>query len=106
MTIRGRSKAKGKSHEKEITHESRSRKDIECYYCGRKGHIKKDCFKWNKEKKAKEKEQDAKNDAKGKVVVIEEVNTICSDLDDGNVLYASTLPNDFFVASHDAYHHD
>ena len=57
-------------------------------------------------KKAKEKDQDAKKDAKGKALVSKEVNTICTHHDDGDVLYASTLQDDFLVALDDGYHQD
>ncbi|KAJ3290901.1 hypothetical protein HK104_006463, partial [Borealophlyctis nickersoniae] len=40
-----------------------SNSDIACYYCGEKGHIKRDCAKWKKAKKGKAKVNNT--DAKG-----------------------------------------
>ena len=41
---RGRSSNKGDSKGKNSQSKSKRRKDINCYKCGKKGHIKRDCL--------------------------------------------------------------
>ena len=71
---------KGKAQERSRS-KSKTRcnlKDIECYHCGKKGHLKKNCRLIKKEHdKGKDK---GKNKAKGESnVKIKEVNTLSGD---------------------------
>ena len=76
LVVRGRSNAKGKSGERS---KSRSKscgprkKEVECYCCHKKGHMKKDFPKW-KAKKGKDKEEC--KSVKGSNVKIEEINIV------------------------------
>ena len=50
---------RGQSHSK--SHDPKVESDIESYYCGKKGHMKKDCNKWKVEKgKGKDNELEEK----------------------------------------------
>lgn len=74
--FRGKSKERGKSHSK-----SRGRKDIECHHCGKKGHIKHDCYAWKREQKGKKQDDNISSHRKEpqktkSTVKIEEINTI------------------------------
>lgn len=118
---RTRDKSQGRS-------KSRSKscvgKDIECYHCHKKGHIKKDCYAWKREKKKKK--QDDKKDSnnknnektndKGKAKIeanfiesvgVEDMHVVDSSEDTTHVLYASsTLSFDALVANDGAYAQD
>ncbi|MCO5567850.1 hypothetical protein L7F22_038543 [Adiantum nelumboides] len=66
MHIRGRPKSRGNNekngHNKSKSRErskSRTGKDVECYYCHKKGHVKKDCYKWKRDKKSKDEKEQA-----------------------------------------------
>jgi len=48
---RGRSKEKDKGTDNRWRSKSRNRKDVECYYCHKKGHIKKHCRKFKADQK-------------------------------------------------------
>lgn len=59
---RGRSQNKTHGYRGKSRSKSRSRfKDMECHYCGKKGHIKKHCFKLKKDRKNGN-NSDVKND--------------------------------------------
>ncbi|KAE8673309.1 Rho termination factor, putative isoform 1 [Hibiscus syriacus] len=48
-TMRGRSRERGESSShKHGRSKSRSKKNLKCYNCGKKGHLKKDCWSLNK----------------------------------------------------------
>ena len=59
LVIRDRSNDKGKHGKRSKScHKSHGprKKEVECYWCHKKGHMKKDCPKW-KAKKGKDKEE-------------------------------------------------
>ncbi|KAH9670456.1 hypothetical protein KPL70_016992 [Citrus sinensis] len=55
---------------------SRSKKNVKCYNCGKKGHVKKEC--WNNQKRREGKEPESSN-AQG---------CVASTSDDGEILYS------------------
>ena len=62
----------------------RSLKDVECYHCHKKGHVKKNCHVWKKEK-GKEKKHEGGKEIVPSGVKIEEMNAAVSkDSDDGD----------------------
>ena len=120
MAVRGRSMDRQKSNRGKSRSKSRggtSKKDVECYYCGKKGHIKKDCYKWKRDHgDNKKKEKDDAKDKPKSNVKIEELNATqgeCSSHDDhvcaptsatseelGDVLLASSF-DDAFILTHE-----
>ncbi|MCO5585640.1 hypothetical protein L7F22_039575 [Adiantum nelumboides] len=66
MHVRGRSRSRG-NFERRDKSKSRTRsksrlgKGVECYYCHKKGHMKKDCYKFKRDKK-----KDSDDKRKGK----------------------------------------
>ena len=74
---RGRSKDKGGKHRDKSRSKSRSRfKNVECYHCGKKGHIKKNCHQWRRENRGGGDRHERKEDEKS-----ERVATTTSDDD-------------------------
>ncbi|MCO5610866.1 hypothetical protein L7F22_065108 [Adiantum nelumboides] len=114
MHFRGRQQSRGNhgsNDQKKSKSKERSKfrygKDVECYYCHKKGHVKKDCYKWknkqekkNKDDKGKEKISDSANNVK-----IEELNALTSD-SDKDVFYTGSLSIAFLVASNGSYEQD
>ena len=78
------SKNRGRSHSKS----KNSRKNLECYYCKKKVHLKKKCLKWKFEK-GKEKDKDLKRSTTSSVK-IEEVNSV-EVIEVGDILLTSKL---------------
>jgi hypothetical protein len=66
----------GESKGKNSRSKSRRRKDINCFKCGKKWHMKRDCPDWKKKK-------DDENEGSSKSANVVEVN---SDDDDGDML--------------------
>ncbi|GMJ08631.1 hypothetical protein HRI_004532300 [Hibiscus trionum] len=96
-----------------IRSKSRSRyKNLECHHCGKKGHIKKYCYKWKRENKCGGDKNDRNDDEKSKciatatredlLVICDEnsINLICDKtswvIDTGASLYV-TSRRDFFT---------
>ena len=120
MAVRGRSMDRQKSNRgksRSKSHGGTSKKDVECYYCGKKGHIKKDCYKWKRDHgDNKKKEKDDAKDKPKSNVKIEELSATqgeCSSHDDhvcaptsatseelGDVLLASSF-DDAFILTHE-----
>lgn len=88
---------------------SRSRKDIECHHCGKRGHIKRDFYAFKREQKEKKKdanqEEEVQKNDKGKAK-IEEINAVTSAVihePDGDVLFMSSLHAKALATSNDGY---
>lgn len=63
LVVRGRSNDRGKSAERgKSRSKSRGRnyKDVECYHCHKKGHLKKNCHIWKREKNKEKKQEGGK----------------------------------------------
>ncbi|MCO5555218.1 hypothetical protein L7F22_008762 [Adiantum nelumboides] len=71
-------------------------RNVQCHYCDKFGHIKKDCYAWKRDKgKGKYKDNDAKEKKPKSSIKIEELNIVQDDCDaqDINML---TENNDVF----------
>ncbi|KAH9699234.1 Integrase catalytic domain-containing protein [Citrus sinensis] len=74
---RGRSTERGPSgSQNQGRSKSRSKKNVKCYNCGKKGHVKKEC--WSNQKRREGKEPESSN-AQG---------CVASTSDDGEILYS------------------
>ncbi|MCO5585550.1 hypothetical protein L7F22_039483 [Adiantum nelumboides] len=118
MVVRGRTMEKHKFNRDKFRSKFRagtSKKDVECFHCGRKCHYKKDCYKWKRKNgDGKKKDNEARDKTKSNVK-IEELNVTqgeCSSHDDhlctptsatseelGDVLLASSF-DDAFLLTH------
>ncbi|KAK8921663.1 hypothetical protein KSP39_PZI019972 [Platanthera zijinensis] len=110
MEGRGRSVKKDVRHRDSSRSKSRgkSKKDIECYYCKKKGHFKKDCFQMKRDLKGKTKEVgESSGDATTSIVEADPLCLQCSgsscqdcvDTDwivDGGASYHCTPHRDYF----------
>jgi len=75
---RGRSSNKGGSNARNSRSKSRKRKDVNCYKCRKKGHMKQDC------PDLKNKKKDDKNEGSSRSANVVEED---SDAVDGDMLY-------------------
>ncbi|KAH9682249.1 hypothetical protein KPL71_027276 [Citrus sinensis] len=77
LVTRGRSTERGPSgSQSHGRSKSRSKKNVKCYNCGKKGHVKKEC--WSNQKRKEGKEPESSN-AQG---------CVASTSDDGEILYS------------------
>ena len=56
LNTHGRSQSRGRNQERRRS-TSRSSRDVVCYYCGKKGHLKKQCYKYKNDMKGQEEER-------------------------------------------------
>ncbi|RVW14266.1 Retrovirus-related Pol polyprotein from transposon TNT 1-94 [Vitis vinifera] len=108
---RGRSKSKA-SHNRDKSRgrsSSISKKDVECYYCHKKGHMKRECRKLkfkeqNKEKNSEKKQNDTAVVTDGELMIIRDdvsVNLIGQETDwviDSGASFHVTSRADFFTS--------
>jgi hypothetical protein len=87
---RGRSNNRGASKGKNSRSKSRRRKDINCFKCGKKGHMKRDCPDWKKKK-------DDENEGSSKSANVVEVNSDDVDGDMLSVASNSEQPVDSWI---------
>ena len=104
QVVRGRSNDKGKSQDIERSKSKLSQcnvKDMECYNCKKKGHLKKDrrSAKKDKHEKGKGKKQEDENKGKSSVK-IEEINDVSEDVD-GDILLNLVLEKSQLVTTID-----
>ena len=83
----------------------RGQSNAECYHCHKKGHLKKDCYKWKREKGKGKKDENQKEDKKASNVKIEEVNTL-SKAKEGDILFTSTMDSIHLVATNQGISND
>ena len=106
LMVCGRSTKRGKGRERNKSQsKSRARSNVECYHCHKKGHLKKDCYKWKREKGKGKKEHNQKEEKKASSVKIEEVNTINKD-EEGDIIFISTIGSIHLVATNQGISND
>ncbi|MCO5588661.1 hypothetical protein L7F22_042619 [Adiantum nelumboides] len=77
-------------------------KNVQCHYCEKYGHMKKDCHAWRRDKgKGKSKDNDGKEEKSKSSVKIEEINVVfyACDAQDINML---TEIDDVFFDAHES----
>ncbi|MCO5566964.1 hypothetical protein L7F22_020647 [Adiantum nelumboides] len=123
MHVRGRPRSRGnferRDKSKSCSHsKSRPGKCVECYYCHNKGHMKKNCYKFKRDKKKdsddKRKGKNASDDReantltsdKGKCIVDSEEPKALTHDSDGDICYARNLCPTLLVAMNSSYEQD
>ena len=106
LMVRGRStkRGKGKERNKSLS-KSRAQSNVEYYHCQKKGHLKKDCYKWKREKGKGKKEENQKEEKKASSVKIEEVNTL-SKAKEVDILFTSTMDSIHLMATNQGISND
>ncbi|GMH21891.1 hypothetical protein Nepgr_023734 [Nepenthes gracilis] len=68
---RGRSQGRGPKSENKGQSKSRSRyQNMECHHCGKKGHIKRFCYKWKRENTGKKRSEKRRGEEESSVSVV------------------------------------
>ena len=113
MENRGRGKSKSRAPHNRDKSRGRSslisEKDVECYYCHKKGHMKRECKKLkfkeqNKEKNSEKKQNDTAVVIDGELMIIRDdasVNLIGQEMDwviDSGASFHVTSQADFFTS--------
>ena len=113
MENRGRGRSKSKApHNRDKSRgrsSSISKKDVECYYCPKKGHMKRECRKLkfkeqNKEKNSEKKQNDTAVVTDGELMIIRDdasINMISQEMDwviDSGASFHVTSRADFFTS--------
>ena len=112
---KGRSQSRGLKGKNKNRSKSRSwQKNVECHYCGKMGHIKKNCFKLKREKKngSDKNEKKDHNQDDQVAAVTEELVIVCYD---NNVNFAcnetswvidscKTPPREFPISANEDVH--
>ena len=77
LVVHGRSIERGKGKDRNQSWSKSRARNMECYHCHKKGHLKKDCYQWKCEKgKGKKQDKNQKENKKESSVKIEEVNAV------------------------------
>lgn len=99
LVVKGSSQNKEKnaqrSHSRSKSHTPK--KEVKCYYCHKKGHMK-NCHKWNTDKEKEKNHEGGKSDSQGKS---DEANT-CMEEKDSDVLFMLAINHANLVAT-DSY---
>ena len=104
--VRGRSIERGKGKERNKNQsKSRACSNVKSYHCHKKCHLKKDCYKWKREKGKIKKDESQKEKKKVSSVKIKEVNTL-SEAEEGDILFTSTMDNLHLVATNQGMSND
>ena len=92
---RGRSRDCDGKKTNQSRSKSRDKKNVECFYCKKKGHIKRDCHKWQKQQKEKSSDTNDKGSTgtSKSSVKIEELNVVESP--------AIGIPHDVLIFTSD-----
>ena len=108
LIVKGRSnnrEKKGKRWQsRSKSRDPKAKSDIECYYCGKKGHMKRDCTKWKEEKgKGKDSELEEKKKSSVKIQEINVMENSSQDSDDSKEIYFTCKMDYAFLTTKDGY---